>query len=338
MKTRNHAFLPLAAAMGALALTAVTTNADTIYSDFSNFVESGNLLLPTYTLDQDFTPSGDDITISTAGNESLGQEVFLSDEFPTLTFGARVSIDVPASFGGGDGGLAIASSEGITTRQNLLIWVWNGGTVTLGSFNGSGEAAFESAIAIAAPDTLFIDKTATGWSFGSILGGIETLHFTDISMVCRAAITADGSALGLWSDMRAPYSPRTLSNLTVDAISAPETGGPIINEFCADNDDLIEDEYLNSSDWLEIYNGQNSSVNLAGYYLTDDPATPAKWPFPAVTIPEYGYLLVFASGKDRSDPAGFLHTDFTLKKSGGYLALVAPDGLTVLSDHTFGAQ
>ena len=65
------------------------------------------------------------------------------------------------------------------------------------------------------PDTLFIDRTATGWSLGSITGGVETVHFADVTEMGGVTITADGSALGLWSDMRSSTSPRTLSNLTV---------------------------------------------------------------------------------------------------------------------------
>lgn len=38
------------------------------------------------------------------------------------------------------------------------------------------------------------------------------------------------------------------------------------------------------------------------------------------------YLLVFASGKDRSNPAAPLHTSFSLSGDDGYLGLLAPDG------------
>ncbi len=44
------------------------------------------------------------------------------------------------------------------------------------------------------------------------------------------------------------------------------------------------------------------------------------------------YLVVFASGKDRRDPAGELHTNFKLSGSGEYLGLVRPDGITVASE------
>ena len=49
-------------------------------------------------------------------------------------------------------------------------------------------------------------------------------------------------------------------------------------------------------------------------------------------------LVVFASGKNRAVPGRNLHTNFRLKASGGYLALVKPDGVTVASSFNYPAQ
>ena len=57
------------------------------------------------------------------------------------------------------------------------------------------------------------------------------------------------------------------------------------------------------------------------------------WTFPAVTLPAGGYLVVFASGKAQqpyTDPEGYLHTNFKLDSAGGYLALVAASGASVV--------
>jgi len=103
-----------------------------------------------------------------------------------------------------------------------------------------------------------------------------------------------------------------------------------ISEFMAWNQQTLVDEDGDSSDWIEIYNGSDRPVNLEGYYLTDDDAYLTKWRFPAVTLQSGGYLLVFASGKDKRDPSGELHTNFRLSSGGEYLALVAPDGQTII--------
>jgi hypothetical protein len=107
---------------------------------------------------------------------------------------------------------------------------------------------------------------------------------------------------------------------------------PRINEFMAANDTGLKDEDGDFSDWIEIYNPDATAVSLAGYYLSDNPQNLSKWKFPAVTLNSGGYLVVFASGKDRNNPAGKLHTGFQLDSEGDYLALVAPDKTTILTE------
>ncbi len=51
------------------------------------------------------------------------------------------------------------------------------------------------------------------------------------------------------------------------------------------------------------------------------------------------FLVVFASNKDRRDPAQELHTNFKLGQGeGGFLALVRPDGQTLASAYTYPPQ
>lgn len=103
---------------------------------------------------------------------------------------------------------------------------------------------------------------------------------------------------------------------------------PLITEFMAINDSSLEDEDGEFSDWIEIHNPDESAINLSGWHLTDDPSDLTKWTFPAVTVQPGTFLIVFASDKDRENPAGELHTNFRLSGGGEFLALVMPDGLT----------
>ncbi len=112
---------------------------------------------------------------------------------------------------------------------------------------------------------------------------------------------------------------------------APAFSAPIITEFMAVNESGLADEDGDFSDWIEIHNPDSTAILLAGYHLTDQAANLGKWTFPAITLNPGAYLIVFASGKNRTDPAGRLHTDFQLSAAGEYLALVAPDGVTVAS-------
>jgi hypothetical protein len=75
----------------------------------------------------------------------------------------------------------------------------------------------------------------------------------------------------------------------------------VINEFSSSNISLLEDEDRDYNDWIELYNNSSSAKNMLGFYLSDDPAIRKKWKFPAVTIDPFSYLVVFASGKNRTD-------------------------------------
>ncbi len=115
-----------------------------------------------------------------------------------------------------------------------------------------------------------------------------------------------------------PLEPRVVLN-----------AGPLyISEILAVGDGGLVDENGDYPDWIEIHNPGEENVDLDGWHLTDDPDRLIKWDFPDVTIEAGGYLTVFASGKDRSNPGSPLHTDFRLDSS-EYLALVHPDGGTI---------
>lgn len=110
----------------------------------------------------------------------------------------------------------------------------------------------------------------------------------------------------------------------------PNTLIPLrLNEILTRNDTDIQDGFSNREDWIEIYNPNNTVVQLDAYYLTDNPGDLTKWNFPAVTIPANGYLVVFASGADTIDPSGYAHTNFSLSADGEFLAIVRPDGTTI---------
>jgi hypothetical protein len=98
-----------------------------------------------------------------------------------------------------------------------------------------------------------------------------------------------------------------------------------ITEFMAINDETLIDDDDDRSDWIEIHNPTTSPVNLSGWYLTDTTSDFQKWPFPNLTLYPNGYLVVFASEKDRRNLGAPLHTNFRLTGEGKYLALVHPD-------------
>ncbi|MFU8842582.1 MAG: CotH kinase family protein [Bacteroidales bacterium] len=94
----------------------------------------------------------------------------------------------------------------------------------------------------------------------------------------------------------------------------------VINEIMSSNATAIPDEDGDFEDWIELYNGTDSPVNLFGFCLTDDPDLLNKWAFPDIELPSDAFLLIFASGKDRLT-GPFLHTNFSIKMDGETILL-----------------
>jgi len=104
------------------------------------------------------------------------------------------------------------------------------------------------------------------------------------------------------------------------------------------NSATLADKDGDYSDWIELYNPGSSAINLQGWSLTDNMASPRKWIFPDFQLAGHSYVVLFASGKDVADPSE-LHTNFKLDGDGEYLALIDANG-TIVSEFapTFPSQ
>jgi hypothetical protein len=136
-----------------------------------------------------------------------------------------------------------------------------------------------------------------------------------------------------------------------------------INEFLASNvttnpDNIDFDDY---SDWIEIYNDEQTPVDLSGYYLTDNFNRPTKWRIPdGALIEAKGFIRFWADGfnerpgvthvreEEPNEPfvTQWYHTDFSLAKEGEEIALYSPDSVIIdsvsysvqFSDVSYGRQ
>ncbi len=84
-----------------------------------------------------------------------------------------------------------------------------------------------------------------------------------------------------------------------------------IHEVLYRNEHSILDEDGDRSDFVELYNGGDTAVDLGGWYLSDTPEKMTKWPLPKVSLAPGAYLLIFLSDKDRD--GGELHASFSLR-------------------------
>ena len=179
------------------------------------------------------------------------------------------------------------------------------------------EVSFDEPVSgVDASDLLVNGAAATGvrgfgagpyvLTFTQPIAGEVVFRWSANSGITDRAANPNGFAGGSWN-----------CRLDPDAPAEPV----VISEFLASNRAGLRDEDGDSSDWIELHNEGEISVGLAGWSLSDEPGKSGKWIFPNVTIESGGYLLVFASGKDRRDPAGQLHTNFSLSSEGEFLAV-----------------
>ncbi|MFM9051173.1 MAG: lamin tail domain-containing protein [Bacteroidota bacterium] len=104
----------------------------------------------------------------------------------------------------------------------------------------------------------------------------------------------------------------------------------VINEVMTSNLLAIPDNYGEYDDWLEIYNPNRDTVDVAGFYLSDNLILPTRFRFAmgndSTKIPPYGHLLVWA---DNDTEQGVLHTNFKFNATGDLVLLYRTDGETM---------
>ena len=74
-----------------------------------------------------------------------------------------------------------------------------------------------------------------------------------------------------------------------------------LNEIVSSNASVIYDEDGDTPDWIELHNPSNQAVNLDGFGITDDPGDLSMWVFPSIVLEPNGFLVIFASDKNRKD-------------------------------------
>jgi len=98
-----------------------------------------------------------------------------------------------------------------------------------------------------------------------------------------------------------------------------------INEFEAKNTSTISDNYGEFDDWIEIINKTGQSINLNGYYLTDDLSDKSKSKLISngdeLVVPSGGTIILWA---DKEISQGSNHLSFKLSSESGQIGLFSP--------------
>jgi len=152
----------------------------------------------------------------------------------------------------------------------------------------------------------------------------------ELPKASRLAGKSTGPAACRFSRVPVPVPVPVLLALWLSALlglaNTPGWGAVQLNEIVSRNDSVLADEDGEYPDWIELRNLDTAALNLAGYGLSDDPTLPFKWVFPTRVLPAGGYLVVFASDKNRTNTPT-LHANFAINPEGETLVLTRPDGV-----------
>lgn len=116
------------------------------------------------------------------------------------------------------------------------------------------------------------------WKMGSIVFAC--------SLLLLGCSSKDGKSTGPSEDSVPTVRPSYIGNSPVR-----------LNEIVPVNISL-EDHQGEDPAWLELYNPADTSVNMAGFALTDDLQKPRQWVFGNLIVPPKGYQIVYLSGKN----------------------------------------
>ena len=99
----------------------------------------------------------------------------------------------------------------------------------------------------------------------------------------------------------------------------------------AANLSVIADQSGEFDDWVELYNGGNNTVNLNGFYLSDNENDLTKWSFPNVSIQPNDYLIIWCDTAGTSQSG--LHTTYRLSADQEEVYLSDPSGVVIDAVH-----
>lgn len=131
-------------------------------------------------------------------------------------------------------------------------------------------------------------------------------------------------------DMGAKYSPSELPSF--EKIS--------INEVMASNASVLADNFGEYDDWVELYNANAASIDIAGLYVSDELGLPTKWRISndgLTRIPGNGYYILWF---DDDLEQGVNHVPLKLSAQGESvsLAMLSGSDTIILDELTFGRQ
>ena len=217
--------------------------------------------------------------------------------------------------GGGPITLGLTISPQAAALYSVVVTAFNGPSVQTDYFTtpalGNSQILLQSAI----------NQTSLSFNLNTyndfIIEADEVVRFTITTVSTGLQIGNTSSVVVIIRD-----------NDNEPTIYIPEL---FLNEICSINNSYPDDNQQ-LDDWVELYNADTSTVNIAGYKITNNLNNPNLFTFPQVssqtTMAPGSFKILWA---DQNTTQGPLHMNFTLSESsGGTIGLYAQDGETLI--------
>ena len=139
-----------------------------------------------------------------------------------------------------------------------------------------------------------------------LTGEITSASTINTNQIYTATITGDMKLKAVYEENNVVDEPATV----------------LINEIVSSNS-IIQDEFLQTEDYFELYNFGEKEMNIGGWFISDVPGNKTLYRIPdtdptKTTIPAKGFLLLWA---DNQPEQGILHIGCKLSREGETLVL-----------------
>ena len=116
-----------------------------------------------------------------------------------------------------------------------------------------------------------------------------------------------------------------LTDIKADSTTEPAL---VINEIMPANIDMFMDPSYNYGSWIELFNGTDNDINLAGYYLSDDLSNPTLCPLGNTSriVKAGGFLTLWFGHKD---DYCLQQLEYSLDSDGGDIILFDNNGRAI---------
>jgi hypothetical protein len=180
---------------------------------------------------------------------------------------------------------------------------------------------------------------------GTLASLSHEANVSETSSLNIAGLVVGDNVLAVEVHQNAATSADIVFGTRLDALvvtNNPATAGIKINEVLANARDATNSDGT-ITDWVELHNPSNGSVDLSGMSFTDQLANPRRWVFPAGSLiapASYRVVRFNPDAPATTNSATVLNTGFGLKASGDSLYLFnrPQSGGELLDSISFGIQ